>query len=289
MTWFTLSVLAAFFQVLRNMVLKRLGHELDEYINVWGRFVFILPFTLVFALYHGFPTLRPGYWTACALFALAQNAGALCLSKALKLGHISVVTALWKLSLIVLLGLGYFTLREVPTARGVLGILVTLTGVYLINLGAAGRSVWAPLAALVTDRGLRYTLLAALLYAPAVITAKAAVLASDAYLGALGPYGASSLLVTPLVLVTSRRRFRYVPRYWKEFLGMGAFAALTSVCHGLAYQMTLSSYVEAVKQVEVLFALGIGWLVFGERERVRQSVWGCLVIVAGAILINLAG
>ncbi len=98
MTWFVLSVLSAFFQVLRNMVLKRLGHKLDEYINVWGRFTFILPFTLVFALAHGLPELRPGYWTACALFAVAQNAGTLCLSKALKLGHISVVTAIWKLS-----------------------------------------------------------------------------------------------------------------------------------------------------------------------------------------------
>jgi transporter family protein len=289
MSWFVLSVLAAFFQVLRNMVLKRLGHELDEYINVWGRFTFLLPFALVFALSHGFPALRPGYWTACALFAVTQNVGTLCLSKALKLGQISVVTAIWKLSLIVLLILGYVTLREVPTAGGVLGVLVTLAGVYLINVRSARRSILAPLAALVTDRGLRYTLLAALLYAPAVVTAKSAVLASDAYLGALGPYAAASLLVTPLVLATSRHRFRHVPRYWKEFLGMGLFATLTSVCHGLAYQLTLSSYVEAVKQVEVLFALGIGWAVFGEGERVRESLWGCLAIVAGAVLINLAG
>ncbi len=259
MTWFVLSILSAFFQVLRNMTMKRLGHELDEYINVWGRFTFILPFTLVFALAHGFPSLRPGFWPACAVFALTQNAGTLCLSKALKLGAISVVTAVWKLSLLVLLVGGYFTLREVPTAAGVLGVLVTIGGVYLINIRSARRSLRAPLAALATDRGLRYTLLAALLYAPSVLAAKAAVLASDAYLGALGPYAAASAAVTPLVLVTSRHRFRHVPRYWKEFLGLGLFATFTSVCHGLAYQMTLSSYVEAVKQVEVLFALAIGW------------------------------
>ena len=42
--WFALSVGSALFQVLRNMVMKRLGHSLDETINVWGRFTFILPF-----------------------------------------------------------------------------------------------------------------------------------------------------------------------------------------------------------------------------------------------------
>ena len=44
MLWFALSVGSALFQVLRNMVMKRLGHSLDETINVWGRFTFILPF-----------------------------------------------------------------------------------------------------------------------------------------------------------------------------------------------------------------------------------------------------
>jgi len=27
--------------------MKRLGHALDEYINVWGRFTFLLPFALL--------------------------------------------------------------------------------------------------------------------------------------------------------------------------------------------------------------------------------------------------
>ena len=68
-------------------------------------------------------------------------------------------------------------------------------------------------------------------------------------MGTLGGY---------LVLVASRRHFREVPRYWKAFVSFGLFAALTTVSQGIAYLLTLSSYVEAVKQVEILFALGIG-------------------------------
>jgi len=40
--WIALTVVAALFQVLRNTAMKRLGHALDEYINVWGRFTFLL-------------------------------------------------------------------------------------------------------------------------------------------------------------------------------------------------------------------------------------------------------
>src|SRR5687767_3912795 len=39
--WFGLALLSALFQVLRNMSMKHLGHELDDTINVWGRFTFI--------------------------------------------------------------------------------------------------------------------------------------------------------------------------------------------------------------------------------------------------------
>ncbi|MBI4560790.1 MAG: hypothetical protein HY724_02005, partial [Candidatus Rokubacteria bacterium] len=47
--------------------------------------------------------------------------------------------------------------------------------------------------------------------------------------------------------------------------------------------------VEAVKQVEILFALGIGVLAFGERERVRAILPGALVMLAGMVLLSLAG
>ena len=46
---------------------------------------------------------------------------------------------------------------------------------------------------------------------------------------------------------------------------------------------------EAVKQAEILFALGIGWVVFQEKARVR-AIWpGCLAILAGAVIIRLWG
>ena len=292
--WFLLALAAAFCQVLRNMTMKQLGHRLDEYINVWGRFTFLLPFTLVMAWafvwrVRGWPELRPGFVPVCLAFGVCQTIATLALSKALKLGQISVVTALWKVSLIVLLVMGYLTLRERPSVLGLAGVLLSTAGVYLLNVRRARLSPLAPLVALVTDPGQRWTLLAALFYAPSVLTIKQAALLSDPYTGSLGGYLAASLLVTPLCLWTSRRHFREVPAQWKPFAALGLFAALTTVAQVIAYTMTLSSYVEAVKQVEILFALAIGSLVFGERQRVREISVGASVMLAGVILLSLAG
>ena len=286
--WFLLALVAALCQVLRNTVMKRLGHSLDEYINVWGRFTFLLPFAALFVFMKGVPVIKPGFALACVAFGASQTISTLALSKALKLAEISMVTALWKVSLLVLLGLGYVTLKEAPTLLGIAGVLLSMSGVYLLNVSRAHLSPWAPLVVLVTDRGLRYTLLAALFFAPSVVTIKWAMLLSDPYMGTLGGYIAASLMVTPLVLVTSRRHFAQVPRHWKAFFGLGLFAALTTVTQGTAYLLTLSSYVEAVKQVEILFAMVIGVLAFGERQRVREIAPGAVVMLAGVVLLSLA-
>src|SRR2546430_7705456 len=75
------------------------------------------------------------------------------------------------------------------------------------------------------------------------------------------------------------------------FVSFGLFAALTTVTQGHAYTLTLSSYVEAVKQVEILFAMAVGVLLFGEAQRVRQAAAGAAGMVgrktpapAGALL-----
>jgi uncharacterized membrane protein len=78
-----------------------------------------------------------------------------------------------------------------------------------------------------------------------------------------------------------------VGRYWKSFVGMGLAGTLSTWAGTTAYTMTLSSYVEAVKQVEILLALAIGYLIFQEGARIRVIWAGTVVIMLGMILLKL--
>lgn len=286
--WFVLALLSALFQVLRNISMKHLGHELDDIINVWGRFTFLLPFVALGSVWHGLPELKDGFWLYVTGFAVTQSIATLSLSKALKLSGIAIVTSLWKLSLLFLVLFAYVTLDETPSAAGLAGVLLSTAGVYLLNAQKSHISVWAPLRELLVDRGLRYTLAAAFFYAPSVVLVKLLILHSDVYFANLIGYLAASLTVLPLALYHSAGHFRAIPRHAASFMAMGLCASLTSICHSLAYELTLTSYVEAVKQTEILFALAAGWLVFDERARVREILPGSLTIMAGMVLLRLS-
>lgn len=287
--WLLFALGSALFQVLRNMSMKRLGHALDETINVWGRFTFLLPFTGAAVLWFGVPDVDPNLWWVCILFGMVQIAATLCLSKGLKLSDISLVTSLWKLSVLFLLPWGFFTLGEVPSAAGIAGVMISVFGVYLLNVSRSQVSIWSPFVALVRDPGQRYTLISALFFAPSVILIKTIVLMSDPYFGTFIAYVFTSAMLTPYTLYKSARHFRMIGRYWLDFTSLGAFAAVSTVFGSIAYTLTLSTYVEAIKQVEILFALGIGYFVFREHARVR-GIWpGSVLMLIGVILLKLWG
>jgi drug/metabolite transporter (DMT)-like permease len=285
--WFLLALLSALFQVLRNMAMKRLGHALDETINVWGRFTFLLPFAAAGVLAKGVPVLHPGFWTMALLFGIVQNLATLSLSKALKVADISLVTALWKISLLILVVWAFFTLGERPSALGLAGVLLSMVGVYLLNVHRSRVSVWAPLVSLAQDAGQRWTVLAGIGYAVAVVLIKRMAQLSDPVFAVFLGYVFCAAFITPYAIYTSAPHFRQVGRYWKSFVGMGAAGTLSTWFGTTAYTMTLSSYVEAVKQVEILLALGIGYLFFQEGPRIRLIWAGTVVIMVGMVLLKL--
>ena len=289
MLWFVLAVGSALFQVLRNMVMKRLGHALDETINVWGRFTFILPFALLGVVVNGWPTLQPGVWLYCLLFAIVQIAGTQFLALALNAAEISLVTALWKLSLLLLVVWGIVALGESPSALGLAGVVVSVIGMYLLNVERARVSLWAPLIALFRDPGQRYTLGAAFFFAPSVIFIKQIALLSSPTFAVFMGYVFCSAIITPFAIYRSGRHFRQIGKHWWSFMALGAFAAISTWLGTTAYTMTVSSYVEAVKQLEVMMALAIGYLVFGEGARIKLIWPGCVVMLIGLVLLILGG
>lgn len=56
----------------------------------------------------------------------------------------------------------------------------------------------------------------------------------------------------------------------------------------IAFTLTLTSYVESIKQVEILFALVMGCMVFRKRARVWTILLGSLTMLVGITLLKLS-
>ena len=279
---------SALAQVGRNAVMKDLGHSLDEYINVWGRFFFLLPFALIASLAVGFPSVGPEYWLYSGLAGFVQVISTLLLSKAFKYGEISVTVTIWKLQVVLVAILGVIFLKEEITLAGFAGILVSLFGIYLLNVQRSRLSLTEPLLILLQEKGMRYALFAALAVAPTILLFKKTAQISDPYFSTLTNYAFATIMILPLVIRKSARQVALVPRYLPRFLAMGVFAAAGTILGNFGYIRSAAAYVEAVKQVEIPVTLTVGMLFFRERERV-QAIWpGCVILLAGLLILIFA-
>ncbi|MBN8632956.1 MAG: EamA family transporter [Rhodobacterales bacterium] len=80
-----------------------------------------------------------------------------------------------------------------------------------------------------------------------------------------------------------------IPRYWRAWR-MGAFASAASYgAYAVSiWAMTIApiAVVAALRETSILFAVLIGWLVFGERMTAEKAI-ASVIIVAGVILTRL--
>jgi drug/metabolite transporter (DMT)-like permease len=283
--WWLFSIASALCQVGRNAVMKNLGHSLDEYINVWGRFFFLLPFALAASWIVGFPRVGMDYWLYSFLAGFSQVFSTLLLSKSFKYGEISVTVTIWKLQVVLLAVFGVIFLGETVTFSGMAGILVSLFGIYLLNISRARLSMFEPILLLLRERGLRFALLAALTITPTILLFKKTAQLGDPYFCTLTNYIFAALLSFPLVLKNSAQYLPVLPGYLGRFFAMGIFAAAATIFGSMGYLRSAAAYVEAVKQFEIPVTLAVGVLFFNEREQV-QTIWpGCLILMVGLFIL----
>jgi drug/metabolite transporter (DMT)-like permease len=286
--WWLFAIGSALCQVGRNAVMKDLGHSLDEYINVWGRFFFLLPFALAASWVVGFPKVGWQYWLYSFLAGFSQVISTLLLSKSFKHGEISVTVTIWKLQVVFLAVFGVLFLHETITPGGTAGILVSLFGVYLLNMRRARLSLAEPILLLLREKAMRYALLAALALTPTILLFKKTALVGDPFFSTLTNYIFASALIFPLVIKKSSRHLSVLPRYLRRFFALGLFGASATIFGCSGYILSAAAYVEAVKQIEIPLTLAVGVLFFNERERV-QAIWpGCLILMIGLLLLIFA-
>lgn len=286
--WWIFAIASALCQVGRNATMKKLGHSLDEYINVWGRFSFLLPFALAASYLKGRPEVGWDYWIYSFLAGLMQVFSTLLLSKSFKYGAISVTVTIWKFQVIFLAICGVIFLDETVNFWGGLGILISFFGIYLLNIKQARVSLMAPLLLLIRDKGMRYALLAAFTLTPTILLFKKTAQLGDPFFSTLTNYIFASLICFPIVIQKSANHLFHLPRYFFTFLILGAFAALATILGSFGYIQSVAAYVEAVKQIEIPLTLVVGSLFFKETQCVKDIWPGCLFLMGGLVILIFA-
>ena len=238
----------------------------------------------------------PGSWpevwenmVVCACLAVGGN---VLLVQALKTTDLSVLGPINAYKSVVSLVLGIFLIGELPTVRGVAGVLLILAGSYFI----VDRDLAQPRAnafvLFFRERGVQLRFAALCLSATEAVFLKKAILLSSP----LTTFVLWSILGLPIAsaaiaILLGRRTgddMRLFRDNWRTYCWLAITTGLMQLTTVLTFGTLQVGYSLALFQMSTLLSVFLGHRYFQEGH-IRKRLFGSLVMASGAVMIVVFG
>jgi drug/metabolite transporter (DMT)-like permease len=179
-------------------------------------------------------------------------------------------------------------LSESPPKFGVIGILAVVIGAYIINIKPEKVKWHAPLGRLLTSTGAQLSLGVALCYAINTVLMK--IMSNDGYNVFVITYtttlvGWLLLLYVPLLRHGELRAIGKSDKIAVISGGLSSFAG--SFFHILAIANTYTSYATAVRRLDAIISVLLGWRYLKEKN-IRTKLAGSLIMTLGAVILAIS-
>ncbi|NMB77834.1 MAG: EamA family transporter [Methanomicrobiales archaeon] len=306
MFWAILAATGACANAAYFILNKKFLEQLNAYLLAATCFLSTGVILLTLSWYRGFPAIGPDFFPAVGATVFLNIFGTAITFRALSSSDISLSIPMLSFTPLFLVGTAALLLGEYPSAVGILGILIIVTGSYVLNTSAEHERITDPFRAMISHPAVMGMLFVAFLYAIAINFDKMVVLNSDSYFGSgivilvLGiAFGILAALARAGLLPPSfcpqhqpnpgtPKSVLQEPVPVRYLLGAGILTGCLLVVEAVtintAYLLQIVPYVIAIKRMSIILVVAYGTIIFREKEVVRR-LSGAGLMVLGAILI----
>ena len=292
--WIPVTIAAAFLQNARSALQKHLRSRLDTVGATYVRFVYAVPFTLVWVATllvvggHPLPLPDSTFLVFAGIAGLSQILATLFLVALFSLRTFAAGTAYSKTETVQAAIIGLLILGDPLSVGALAGIVVSLVGVLVLSIArttAGAREL--------SGRAIPFGLASGALFALTAVSVRAASLSlgGDGFL----MQAAFTLFVVTAwqtVIMTAwlfaRRRQVLAEAFgsWRVSGLVGLTGMMASACWFTAMTIENAAYVRAMGQVELVFTFIASRVIFREHTSIAEFM-GILAIVAGILVLVL--
>jgi drug/metabolite transporter (DMT)-like permease len=301
--WFPAALLTALATATGDAILKARFSHLSPGSMAVVKSTAPVPFLLPLLLAISWPETDSVFWQTVGLLVPLEILALLMYMQALKISPLSLSIPFLAFTPVFIVLTGWIVLDEKVTKVGVLGILCTVTGAYVLHIKSSKEGFLEPLKAIARERGSRLMLAVAGIYSLTSVLGKKAIQHSDPIFFACF-YFVLLGIVTPLSLGALRWinngfgsqnkqsglwPFKKTGRnLWGAWWAVGLAQTIMVLSHMWAINLITAAYMIAVKRTSLIFSVIYGKLIFKEKY-ISQRLAGASLMVLGIGLIVLAG
>ncbi|KPQ10071.1 MAG: EamA-like transporter family [Saliniramus fredricksonii] len=289
--WIPATLAAAAAQTARNAMQRSLTQTIGTMGATQVRFLFGLPFAIVFLVLVGFatgeriPSPGPGFWGFALMGALTQIGATALMLAAMRARSFSVITAYVKTEPMQVAVFGLVFLGDPLTFALALAVLIGTGGVLAMS--------WRP--GMLTEGGLQPILLglaAVALFGLSAIGFRGAVLslAEGSFLMRATTTLVVGLTMQSLVLglylaLADRTALIASLKVWRSSAKAGFMGALASQCWFIGFALTSAANVRTLALVEVIMAQFVSRRIFSQNVTRQELAGMAAIVIAVTILL----
>ncbi len=292
--WVGITLFAALTQALRFMFQKQLVNAgLSATATTFARFVFAAPIVVLIAWGYamwtgqGPPGVSPAFWGYVVAGGVSQILATICVVAIFAHRNFAVGITLKKTEVLQSVLVGFLILGDTVSLLGLFAILVGICGVLLLADPPEADGPWRQR---ILNRAVALGLLSGFFFGLSGVSYRGASLSladGDTF------YRASTamafVVVFQLISLAAWLHLREagqivaVFRAWRTVALVGLTSMIGTLCWFSAFTLQSAGYVNAVGQVELLFSIAIGALVFGETVTKRE--WQGMALLSLSIIV----
>jgi len=285
--WFLFAGLNPFSEAFRNLFSKKASiNGVDSLMISWVNN--IIPI-LIFLPTIFFIELKFNlqFFLALSATGTINVAASILYMKAISKGDISVVVPMLSFTPLFLLITSPFLVGEFPRLWGIIGMILIVVGSYLLNVDLKSQNLFAPLKALFQNKGTRYMLIVAVIWAVSANFDKLSIQYSSVYQHILFVNIFVFIGITIVVSSMKKLKISEIQKDRKNLLIMSLFTTTTYIFQMTALSLTLVAYVISLKRVSGLISVFLGHFILGE-PNLRERLFGAFLMFLGVVFIVLA-
>ena len=286
MTWLILGIFTAFFEALKDVFGKQNLKKSDEYVVAWSLAFFSVIFLTPWVFYTGIPALNTQFVIALLIGGSINAVTTILYIKAIKVSDLSLTVPLVALTPLFMLLTSPLIVGEYPNFFDYIGILLIVTGSYLLNIKEKSQGYLAPFKALLEEPGPKFMLMVAFLWSITSNFDKIGVKNSSPIFWLFSLFGTMSVLLLPMLLHKTPNPSRKILKQLPMLAAMGFFNAIGLLCQMQALTLTLVVQVIAIKRTSVLMGVLFGHFIFKEKD-IQQRLLGAGIMIFGVFVISL--
>jgi drug/metabolite transporter (DMT)-like permease len=290
--WIVFTVIAAFFQTLRNAMQREPAGKLGTVGATHIRFLFGFPFALIFLIglmaWTGVALPRPGwtFWPWVIDGAGAQVAATALMLMAMNERSFVVTIAYIKTEPIQVAVFGLIFLGDTVTWPMMTAILVATAGVIVMSTKPGGMVGGVKPTLIGLASGGMFAL-SAIGYRGAILSLGLPNFVMAATFTLVVGLVMQAVVLSAYLLLREPNVLTAIMRAWKPSLFAGLMGAIASQFWFLAFAIATAASVRTLALIEVLFAQLFARFAFHQKTTAREAV-GMVLVVAGVVLLILA-